>query len=162
MRGVYSIGDVTGEPMLAHRAMAQGEMVADIVAGRKRSWDKYCIPAICFTDPEIVTVGKSPEQAKAEGIEIKTGTFPFRANGRAMTLGREDGFVRVFARADNHLVIGIQATGAGVAEMAAGFALAIEMGTRLEDIGGTIHAHPTQGEALQEASLAALGHAIHI
>ena len=73
MRGVYAIGDVTGEPMLAHRAMAQGEMVAEIVAGEKRAWDKVCIPAICFTDPEIVTVGLSPEEARAAGIEIKTG-----------------------------------------------------------------------------------------
>src|SRR5436190_24073461 len=81
MRGVYAIGDVTGEPMLAHRAMAQGEMVADIVAGQNRTWDKVCIPAICFTDPEIVTTGLSPAEAKASGIEVKTGLFPFRANG---------------------------------------------------------------------------------
>jgi dihydrolipoamide dehydrogenase len=161
MRGVYAIGDVTGEPMLAHRAMAQGEMVADIVAGKKRGWDKYAIPAICFTDPEIVTVGQSPEQAKADGLDVVTGTFPFRANGRAMTLERDDGFVRVVARADNHLILGIQATGAGIAELAAGFALALEMGSRLEDIAATIHAHPTQGEAFQEAALMALGQAIH-
>jgi dihydrolipoamide dehydrogenase len=162
MRGVYAIGDVTGEPMLAHRAMAQGEMVAEFIAGRKRSWDKYCIPAVCFTDPEIVSVGLSPDQAAAEGIAVVTGTFPLRANGRAMTREREDGFVRAVARADNHLVIGIQATGAGIAELATGFALAIEMGSRLEDIAGTIHAHPTQGEALQEAGLMALGHALHL
>lgn len=162
MRGVYAIGDVTGEPMLAHRAMAQGELVADIVAGKPRNWDKYCIPAICFTDPEIVAVGKMVHEAKAAGIEVTVGIFPFRANGRAMTLDRDDGFVRVVARADNHLVLGIQATGAGIAELASGFALAIEMGARLEDIAETIHAHPTQGEALQEACLSALGHAIHI
>ena len=162
MRGVYAIGDVTGEPMLAHRAMAQGELVADIVAGKQRNWDKYCIPAICFTDPEIVAVGKMLHEAKADGIDIRVGMFPFRANGRAMTLDRDDGFVRVIARADNHLVLGIQATGAGIAELASGFALAIEMGARLEDIADTIHAHPTQGEAFQEACLSALGHAIHI
>lgn len=162
MRGVYAIGDVTGDPMLAHRAMAQGEMVAEVIAGENRVWDKQCIPAVCFADPEIVECGLSPEAAKAVGIEAKIGSFPFQANGRAMTMGREDGFVRVVARADNHLVIGLQAVGSGISEFAASFALAIEMGARLEDIAATIHAHPTQSEALQEACLKALGHALHI
>lgn len=162
MRGIFAIGDVTGEPMLAHRAMAQGEMVAEIVAGHKRSWDKRSIPAVCFTDPELVTAGLSPEEAKAHGGEIKIGMFPFAANGRAMTRLGEDGFVRVVARADNHLVLGIQAVGQGVSELAAAFGLALEMGARLEDIAGTIHAHPTQGEGFQEAALKALGHALHI
>ncbi|BCH06620.1 dihydrolipoyl dehydrogenase [Mesorhizobium sp. 131-3-5] len=161
MRGIFAIGDVTGEPMLAHRAMAQGEMVAEIVAGHKRNWDKRAIPAVCFTDPELVTVGLSPEEAKAQG-EIKIGLFPFAANGRAMTKLGEDGFVRVVARADNHLVLGIQAVGQGVSELAAAFGLALEMGARLEDIAGTVHAHPTQGEGFQEAALKALGHALHI
>ncbi len=162
MRGVFAIGDVTGEPMLAHRAMAQGEMVAEIVAGHKRSWDKRCIPAICFTDPELVTAGLSPDEAKAQGIEIKVGQFPFAANGRAMTKMGEDGFVRVVARADNHLVLGVQAVGAEISELSAAFALSIEMGARLEDIAGTIHAHPTRSEAFQEAAFKALGHALHI
>ncbi|MBZ9975663.1 dihydrolipoyl dehydrogenase [Mesorhizobium sp. BR-1-1-10] len=162
MRGVFAIGDVTGEPMLAHRAMAQGEMVAEIVAGHKRGWDKRSIPAVCFTDPELVTAGLSPEEAKAQGGEIKIGLFPFAANGRAMTKLGEDGFVRVVARADNHLVLGIQAVGQGVSELSAVFGLALEMGARLEDIAGTIHAHPTQGEGFQEAALKALGHALHI
>lgn len=161
MRGIFAIGDVTGEPMLAHRAMAQGEMVAEIVAGHKRSWDKRSIPAVCFTDPELVTAGLSPDEAKAQG-EIKIGLFPFAANGRAMTKLGEEGFVRVVARADNHLVLGIQAVGHGVSELAAAFGLALEMGARLEDIAGTIHAHPTQGEGFQEAALKALGHALHI
>ena len=162
MRGVYAIGDVTGEPMLAHRATAQGEMVAEIVAGEKRSWDKVCIPAVCFTDPEIVTAGLSPDEAKAAGIEFKTGLFPFQANGRAMTLEKEAGFIRVVARADNHLLLGIQGVGAGIAELSAGFSLALEMGARLEDVAATIHAHPTQSESLLEAALKALGHPMHI
>ncbi|PBB97513.1 dihydrolipoyl dehydrogenase [Mesorhizobium sp. WSM3862] len=162
MRGIYAIGDVTGEPMLAHRAMAQGEMVAEIVAGHKRGWDKRAIPAICFTDPELVTAGLSPDEAKALAGEIKIGHFPFAANGRAMTKQGEDGFVRIVARADNHLVLGIQAVGQGVSELAAAFGLALEMGARLEDIAGTIHAHPTQGEGFQEAALKALGHALHV
>jgi dihydrolipoamide dehydrogenase len=161
MRGIYAIGDVTGEPMLAHRAMAQGEMVAEIVAGHRRGWDKRCIPAVCFTDPEIVSAGVSPEAARAAGQQVKIGQFPFSASGRAMTLGAEAGFVRVVARADNHLVLGIQAVGTDVSELSAAFALAIEMGARLEDIAGTIHAHPTLGEGFQEASLKALGLALH-
>ncbi len=162
MRGVYAIGDVTGEPMLAHRAMAQGEMVAEIAAGHKRSWDKRSIPAVCFTDPEIVTAGLSPDEAREQGREVKIGIFPFQANGRAMTMLGESGFVRVVARADNHLVLGIQAVGHGVSELSTAFGLALEMGARLEDIAGTIHAHPTQGEGFQEAALKALGHALHI
>jgi dihydrolipoamide dehydrogenase len=162
MRGVYAIGDVTGEPMLAHRAIAQGEMVAEIIAGHRRVWDKVCIPAVCFTDPEIVTAGLSPGDAKEAGYDVKIGVFPFQANGRAMTLEREDGFVRVVARADNHLLLGLQGVGAGISELSASFSLALEMGARLEDIAGTIHAHPTQSEGLLEAALKALGHAIHI
>jgi len=162
MRGVYAIGDVTGEPMLAHRAMAQGEMVAEIVAGRKRVWDKRAIPAVCFTDPEIVTAGLSPDEARAQGYEIRVGLFPFAANGRAMTTQSEDGFVRAVARADTNLVLGLQAVGAGVSELSSAFSLALEMGARLEDIAGTIHAHPTRSESLQEAALKALGHALHI
>ncbi|HYA73662.1 MAG TPA: dihydrolipoyl dehydrogenase [Roseiarcus sp.] len=162
MRGVYAIGDVTGEPMLAHRAMAQGEMVAEIIAGHKRSWDKRAIPAVCFTDPEIVSVGLSPQEAAHAGTAIKIGQFPFSANGRAMTKLDEEGFVRVIARADNHLVVGVQAVGRDVSELAAAFGLALEMGARLEDVAGTIHAHPTLGEALPEAALRALGRALHI
>jgi len=162
MRGIYAVGDVTGEPMLAHRAMAQGEMVAEIVAGQRRAWDKRCIPAICFTDPEVVSAGLSPEEARRSGAEVKTGLFPFQANARAMTREGEQGFVRVVARADNHLVLGIQAVGQGVSELSAAFGLAIEMGARLEDVAGTIHAHPTLGEAFLEAALKALGHALHI
>ena len=162
MRNVWAIGDVTGEPMLAHRAMAQGEMVADILAGRRRAFHKVAIPAVCFTDPEIVSAGLSPDEAKATGVEVVTGLFPFQANGRAMTLEGEDGFVRVTARADNHLVLGIQAVGAGVSELAASFGLALEMGARLEDVAGTVHAHPTLGEAFHEANLKALGEALHI
>jgi dihydrolipoamide dehydrogenase len=162
MRGVYAIGDVTGDPMLAHRAMAQGELVAEIVAGRKPLWDKRCVPAVCFTDPELVTVGLLPEEARSAGIDTVVGLFPFRGNGRSLTREREDGFVRIVARKDDHVILGIQAVGAGISELVNGFSLAIEMGSRLEDIAETIHAHPTAGEAFQEASLVALGRGLHI
>ena len=162
MRNVWAVGDLTGEPMLAHRAMAQGVVVAEVVAGHRRVFDGAVIPAVCFTDPEVVTVGLSPDEARRAGCEVHVGTFPFQANGRALTLGAEDGFVRVTARADNHLVLGIAAVGAGVSEFAGTFALALEMGARLEDIGGTIHAHPTLGEAFHEAALRGLGEALHV
>ena len=162
MRNVWAIGDVTGEPMLAHRAMAQGEMVAEIIAGEKRAFDHLAIPAICFTDPEIVAVGLAPDAAKAAHGEIIVGLFPFRANGRAMTKQADEGFVRVVARADNHVVLGIQAVGAGVSELSAAFSLALEMGARLEDVAGTIHAHPTESEAFHEAALKALGKPLHL
>ncbi|MGD9883284.1 MAG: FAD-dependent oxidoreductase, partial [Reyranella sp.] len=162
MRNVWAIGDLTGEPMLAHRAMAQGVVVAEQIAGHRRVFDAAAIPAVCFTDPEIVTVGLSPDEARRAGREILTAQFPFQANGRALTLANDDGFVRVTARADNHLVLGIGAVGPGVSELSASFGLALEMGARLEDIGGTIHAHPTLGEAFHEASLRALGEALHI
>ena len=107
-------------------------------AGRRRRFEPMAIPAICFTSPEVVSVGLSPAEARQAGQEIRVGQYPFSANGRALTEAAEEGFVRIVARADNHLVLGIQAVGAGVAELAAGFALALEMGARLEDIAGTI------------------------
>ena len=129
---------------------------------KRRAWDKVCIPAVCFTDPEIVTAGLSPEAAKAAGIEIMTGAFPFRANGRAMTLadrsrlhprrraGRQSSAARHSGRRrrDCGIVGGVQP--------------ALEMGARLEDVAGTIHAHPTQSEGMLEAALKTLGHPIHI
>jgi dihydrolipoamide dehydrogenase len=162
MRGIYAIGDVTGEPMLAHRASAQGVMVAELVAGEKRAFDRVAIAGVCFTDPEIVSVGLSPDAARTAGLDVKSSTFPLSANGRAMTLERDDGFVRVVARADNHLVVGIQAVGTQLSELSAAFGLALEMGARLEDIAATIHAHPTQSEGFMEAAQRALGAAIHI
>jgi dihydrolipoamide dehydrogenase len=162
MRDVWAIGDVTGEPMLAHRAMAQGEMVAEIIAGKKRHFMPAAIPAVCFTDPELVVVGLTPQEAKAAGMDCIDALFPFSANGRALTLEAKDGFVRVVARRDNHLIVGWQAVGKSVSELSAAFSQSLEMGARLEDIGSTIHAHPTLGEAIQEAALRALGHALHI
>lgn len=162
MRGIFAIGDVTGEPMLAHRAMAQGEMVGAIAAGEDRVWDKRAIPEVCFTDPEVMSVGLNPEEARAAAGEVLVGEFPYAASGRAMTLERTEGFVRTVARADNRLLLGVQAAGAGVSELAGGAALALEMGARLDDLADTIHAHPTMGEAVQEAAMAALGGALHL
>jgi len=161
MRGVYAIGDVSGEPMLAHQAMAQGDMVARILAGQVQSWDKQCIPAVCFTDPEIVTAGLSPDEARAGGENIEVSQFPFKANGRAMSLQREDGFIRVVTQNESNIILGLQAVGAGVSELSAAFSIAIEMGACAEDIAATVHAHPTMSEGLQEACLASIGYGLH-
>jgi len=164
MRNVWAIGDLVGEPMLAHKASAQGEMVAEIIAGHRRHFTPAGIPAVCFTDPEIVSIGLSPAEAEAQGIEIVTGQFPYMANGRALTLEaeKEGGFVRVVARKIDHRIVGIQAVGSHVSELSGEFSLALEMGAVLEDLAGTIHAHPTLSEAFHEGALKALGHAIHI
>lgn len=161
MRGIYAIGDVTGEPMLAHRAMAQGKMVAEHIAGHTVEWDKIAMPAVCFTDPEIVVCGQLPDQGSDELDATQVTEVPFSANGRAMSHGREDGFIRVVWRRSDHAVLGLQAVGSAVSELAPAFALAIEMGACLEDIAATVHAHPTRSEGLQEACLKALGQALH-
>jgi dihydrolipoamide dehydrogenase len=161
MRGVYAIGDVTGEPMLAHRAMAQGEHVAETMAGHSSGWDKRVIPAVCFTDPELVVAGLLPDQARETGRDVGVATYPLRANGRALTLERTDGFVRVVFEKGSGLVLGLQAVGAGCSELAGEFALALEMCATLTDIAATIHAHPTLGETVQEAALMGLGKALH-
>ena len=162
MRQVWAIGDLTGEPMLAHRAMAQGEMVAEIISGKRRHFAPAAIAAVCFTDPEVVVVGQTPQEAAQAGVDCIQANFPFAANGRAMTLESNEGFVRVVARRDNHRIVGWQAVGAGVSELSTAFSHSIEMGACLEDVAGTIHAHPTLGEAVHEAALRALGHALHI
>ena len=162
--GVFAIGDVAGEPMLAHKASAEGEMVAEIIAGHKREFDKVAIPAIVFTEPEIVSVGLTPDEAKERGEEIIVGKFPLAANGRALSLEAEKtgGFIRVTARDSDHVILGVQAVGSHVAELHSEFVLALEMGALLEDIAGTVHAHPTMSEAFHESVLKTLGHAIHI
>lgn len=164
MKNVWAIGDVTGEPMLEHRAAAQGEMVAEIIAGQRRRFDPVAIAAVCFTEPEIAVAGLSPDDARVTGAEILVGQFPFAANGRARSMEAADdgGFVRVVARADDHRILGLAAVGAHVSDLSGEFALALEMGAVLEDLAGTIHVHPTLTEAVHEAALRALGHAIHI
>jgi len=164
MKNVWAIGDLVGEPMLAHKASAQAEMVAEIIAGKPRHFQPTTIAAVCFTEPEIVAAGMLPDEAKAAGTEVISGIFPFAANGRALSMegGDNGGFVRVIARKDNHRVLGIHAVGRHVSELAGEFAHALEMGAVLEDVAGTIHVHPTLSEAFHEAALRSLGHAIHI
>lgn len=162
MTGVYAIGDLTGEPMLAHRAIAQAEVVAGVLAGGSARFDHAAIPSVVFTDPEIVSVGASLDAARALGEPVVEGRFPFSANGRALTTDDTAGFVQAVAREGDGVLLGLHAVGSGMAELSATFALAIEMGARLEDLAGTIHAHPTRSEALLESALSALGTPLHL
>ncbi len=163
MRGVFAVGDITGEPMLAHRATAMGEAAAEVIAGHRRRFDPRAIAAVCFTEPEIVSCGLSPDEAKDAGEEVIVGKFPMAASGRALSMEADTkGFVRITARKSDHVILGIHAVGTHVAELSGEFALAMEMGAVLEDIAQTIHVHPTLTEATAESVLAALGQPIHI
>jgi dihydrolipoamide dehydrogenase len=164
MRGVFAVGDLVGEPMLEHKAAAQGHMVAEIIAGRSRAFAPESIAAVCFTEPEIVSAGATLQDLADSPVALLTGTFPFQANGRALSMdaAADGGFVRVIARKADHKVLGLQAVGRHVSELSAEFALAMEMGAVLEDLAGVIHVHPTLSEAVHEAASRALGHAVHI
>ena len=159
---IYAIGDVSGQPMLAHKASKEGEVVAEIIAGHKAAKDWVAIPAAIFTDPEIAVAGVSEEEAKKMGLDVKIGKFPFAALGRAMAVNETDGFFKVVSDKATHQVLGIHIVGPSASDLISEGALALEMHAFLEDIGLTIHPHPTLGEGLMEASMSGLGHAVHI
>ena len=160
--GIYAIGDLVGQPMLAHKASREGEVVAEVIAGHKSEMDVRTIPAVIFSDPEIASAGITAEEAEKKGRKIKIGKFPFVALGRAIANADTDGFVKVIIDADSKEVLGIHVVGNGASDVIAEAALAIEMGALADDISLTIHAHPTLPEAIMEAAKASLGEAIHI
>ena len=160
--GVYAIGDVAGNPMLAHKATHDGEIVAEVIAGHNAHNDAKTVPAVVFTDPEIATAGLMEHEAKAEGYELKVGKMPFAAIGRALTCGDTDGFIKVILDAEDDRVLGITITGAHASDLISEAALAIEMDAEALDIGLTIHPHPTLGEGIMEAAKAAIGQAVHV
>jgi dihydrolipoamide dehydrogenase len=160
--GIFAIGDVSGGPMLAHKASKEGEVCAEVIAGKAAAKDWVTVPGIVFTDPEIAAVGLTEEQAKQQGIDVKTGRFPFSALGRAMSLGETDGFCKIVSDQATRRVLGVHICGPNASDLISEAALALEMGATAEDLALTIHPHPTLGEAMMEASAAALGHAIHI
>ncbi len=160
--GIYAIGDCSSVPMLAHKAMKEGEVVAEIIAGHKAAKDWVGIPAAIFTDPEIATVGLSEEQAKQKGLDVRIGKFPFSALGRAMAVNETDGFIKFVANKDTHELLGVHIVGPEATDLISEGALALEMHAFLEDVGLTMHPHPTLGEGMMEASLAALGQAVHV
>ena len=160
--GVYAIGDVTGTPYLAHRAMVQGEVVAEVIAGKRAIWDFRAMPSAIFTDPEVATVGLSEREAKEQGREVKVGKFPWSVNGRAMALNESAGFVKAVIDADQNQVLGVTIVGPDASDLISEPALAIEMSAYAEDVALTIHPHPTLSEGLNEAFKHALKEAVHI
>ena len=160
--GIYAIGDVVGGPLLAHKAYREAKVAAEVIAGEASAFDNLVIPAVVYTDPEVAWAGLSEMEARAKGFRVVTGTFPFRASGRAMTLNDTEGFVKTVADADTKRILGITIVGAGASELVSEGALAIEMGAFLDDLSGTIHPHPTLSEGLMESVEAALGEAIHV
>jgi dihydrolipoamide dehydrogenase len=160
--GIYAIGDCSSVPMLAHKASKEGEVVAEVIAGHKAAKDWVAVPAAIFTDPEIASVGIGEEEAKAKGIDVRIGKFPFAVLGRAMAVAETDGFIKVVAAKDSHELLGVHIVGPEATDLISEGALALEMHAFLEDIGLTMHPHPTLGEGLMEASLHGLGQAIHI
>jgi dihydrolipoamide dehydrogenase len=160
--GVYAIGDVSGAPMLAHKASKEGEVCAEVIAGKHAAKDWVTVPGIIFTDPEIATAGLTEQQAKQEGLEVKVGRFPFSILGRAMSIGETDGFVKCVTDTRSGRVVGIHIVGPSASDLISEAVLALETVATAEDIAMSIHPHPTLGEAMMEAAAASLGHAIHI
>jgi len=149
---VWAVGDVTGEPMLAHRAMRQGKVVAEAIAGRPAAFDNVVVPAVVFTDPEVAWCGLTESQAAREGRAVKIARFQWAASGRAATLGRSDGLTKLVVDPDTGRVLGVGIVGPGAGELIAEGALAVETALLAEDVALTIHTHPTLSETLMEAA----------
>jgi dihydrolipoamide dehydrogenase len=159
---IFAIGDVAPGPMLAHKASREGKIAAETIAGHKAELDHRAVPAVVFTDPEIAWTGLNELEAKAAGREIEVARFPLTALGRARTMGRTDGFVKMIFDPKTHLILGVGIVAAHASELIAEGTLAIEMGATLEDVTNTIHPHPTLSEALMEAAEVAAGTGVHV
>ena len=149
---IFAIGDVVGQPMLAHKATHEGKLAAEVVAGEKREWVARVIASVAYTDPEIAWVGVTETEARAKGLKVGVGKFPWAASGRAIGIGRTEGFSKLLFDAASNRVIGAGIVGANAGELIAEAALAIEMGCEVEDIAHTIHPHPTLGESVAMAA----------
>ena len=160
--GIYAVGDCVGQPMLAHKSSYEGEVVADVIAGKKTINDARVIPAVVFTEPEIATAGLTRAEAEELGHKVSVGKFPFAASGRAMAIDEAHGFVRVVTDAQDERVLGLQIVGPEASNLISEAALAIEMGAYAPDLALTVHPHPTLGEAVMEAAKHSIGEAIHI
>jgi dihydrolipoamide dehydrogenase len=159
---IYAIGDVSGPPYLAHKATKEGEIAAEVLAGHKSARDWRVMPAAIFTDPEIATAGIREKEAKAQGRAVKIGKFPFSVSGRAQAVSETDGFVKTIVDAETNEVLGVAIVGPEASDLISEAALAIEMCAFAEDVGLTIHPHPTLGEAVMESFKHAIGEAVHI
>ncbi|MEN9578844.1 MAG: hypothetical protein RJA70_1853 [Pseudomonadota bacterium] len=159
---IFAIGDVSGPPMLAHKASKEGEVCAEVIAGHAAGKDWATIPGIIFTDPEIAQAGLTEQAAKEAGHDVQVGKFPFSVLGRAMSIRETDGFVKVVRDKSNSVVLGITVCGPSASDLISEAVLAVEMAATAEDLSLSMHPHPTLGEALMEAAAHSLGHAIHI
>ncbi len=159
---IYAIGDVVRGPALAHKASREAKVVAEVIADHNSEFDNRAIPAVVFTDPEIAWTGLTEREAKEQDVNYKVGKFPLRALGRARTMGRTDGLVKILSDPETDLILGVGMVGPHVSEMISEGTLAIEMGATLEDLMVTIHPHPTISESIMEAAEVAAGSAVHI
>ncbi|MCL4103923.1 UNVERIFIED_CONTAM: hypothetical protein GTU68_034785 [Idotea baltica] len=159
---VYAIGDVVRGPMLAHKGSEEGVMVAERIAGKSAQMNYDCIPSVIYTHPEVAAVGKTEQALKADGVEYKTGVFPFVASGRALAANDTDGLVKVIADAETDRILGCHIVGPSAADLVQQIVIAMEFGSSAEDLALTVFGHPTLSEAVHEAVLAVDGHAIHI
>jgi dihydrolipoamide dehydrogenase len=159
---IYAVGDVAGQPMLAHKATYEGKVAAEAIAGKKTVYDPKAVPGVVFTDPELAWCGITEAEAKEAGREVTVTSFPWAASGRATTLGRSDGVTRLIVDpADSNRLLGVGMAGPGAGELIAEGTLAIEMGAVADDLAWTIHPHPTLSETIMEAAESAGGHSIH-
>jgi dihydrolipoamide dehydrogenase len=149
---IFAIGDIAGQPMLAHKASHEGKVAAEVAAGHKRAFDARVIPSVAYTDPEIAWVGLTETQAKAEGIAVEKGVFPWAASGRSLSLGRDEGVTKLLFDPATHRVLGAGIVGPNAGDLIAEVALAIEMGCDAADVGLTVHPHPTLSETVAFAA----------
>ncbi len=159
---IYAIGDLAGEPMLAHKASREGKVAAEAIAGKPAAFDNLAIPAVVFTDPEVAWCGLTETEAKEQGVEVTVSRFPWAASGRAMTLGRTEGMTKILFDPETERVLGVGIVGPGAGELINEGVLAVEMAAVAEDLAATIHAHPTLSETLMESAESFFGHATHI
>ena len=145
---IFAIGDLVGQPMLAHKATHEGKVAAEVIAGEKRAFDARVIPSVAYTDPEVAWVGLTEAEAKAKGIAVQKGMFPWAASGRSLAQGRDEGFTKLLFDPDTHRVVGGGIVGPNAGELIGEVALAIEMGADANDVGLTIHPHPTLSESI--------------
>jgi dihydrolipoamide dehydrogenase len=159
---VFAIGDAIGGKLLAHKAEEEGVVAAEVIAGKPARMHYRSIPSVVYTWPEVASVGLTEEEVKQSGREYRAGKFPFSANGRARTMGESAGFVKFIADAATDALVGAHLVGPNVSELVAEVVLAFEFDGSSEDIGITVHAHPTLAETVKEAALGVLGRSIHI
>ena len=159
---IFAIGDISGEPMLAHRATHQGRLAAEVIHGSKAVFEPVGIPAVVFTDPELAWVGLTEVQAKDRGLKFEVARFPWAACGRALSLDRTDGMTKLIVDSQDGHILGLGIVGSGAGELIAEGTLAMEMGALAEDVGLTIHAHPTLSETVMEAADMLFGKSTHI